>query len=110
MQGVNELKNIKHIGAGNKISIALSNSREVFTWGMCYKGSNIEIVKEPIKVENLSNIISVEAYGDNFYALEDTGSVYVWGKGYEIPTKIESEIKYVEISGKLLLRRKWTCI
>lgn len=110
MQGTNELKNIKKIGAGNKISIALSRDGEVYIWGRCYKASNIETIKEPTKQDSLSNIISVEAYGDNFYALDSEGNVYVWGRGYSNPTKIESDIKYVEISGKILLRREWTCI
>ena len=106
MQGTNEFKNIKQIGAGNKISIALSNSGEVYTWGII--GTQTE--KEPRKEEKLSNIKKVDAYGNNFYAIDEEGNAYIWGKGYNEPTKIETDIKYVDITSKLLLRRKWASI
>lgn len=95
--------NIIDIGAGNKISIALDQNGEVYIWGNCYNGISTNTIKEPTKEEKLSDIIAVDAKGENFYAIDRSGNAYVWGKGYEEPTKIESSIKYIDVSGKLLL-------
>lgn len=100
---IGELKNIVDIGAGNKISIAVNEAGEVFTWGKCYEGNTEKIIKEPKKEESLTDVISVDANGENFYAVDRSGNAYIWGKGYNKPTKIESQIKYIDISGKLLL-------
>lgn len=110
MQGEDEFKNIKQIGAGNKASIALSQAGEVYTWGICYTNAVAKNIKEPKKEENLTNIKAVEAYGNNFYAIDKNGKAYIWGKGYSEPTQIETDIKYVGITSKLLLRRKWISI
>jgi len=95
MQGLNEFKNIMDIGAGNTSRIALSKNGEVYIWGT-YKrnkeetkedeNGNIiitttevsETIKEPGKVEGLENIISVDSFGENFYAVtENRRSIYM---------------------------------
>ena len=103
MVGVEQFKNIIDIGAGNKISIALNQNGEVYTWGNCYNGESINKINEPYKEETLSDIIAVDAKEDNFYGVDRSGNAYIWGKGYNEPTKIDSTIKYIDISGKILL-------
>ena len=100
---VEQMKDIVDIGAGNKISIALNKDGNVYTWGNCYSNQTAVTVKEPKKEELLSNIRAVEAYGENFYAVGTNGILYTWGKGYLEPTRVESNIKYIDVKGKLLL-------
>ena len=94
------------VSAGEQYSVAVAKSGKVYTWGII--GTQTE--KEPRKEEKLSNIKKVDAYGNNFYAIDEEGKAYIWGKGYNEPTKIETDIKYVDITSKLLLRRKWASI
>lgn len=90
-----ELKNIVDIGAGNKISIALSDSGKVYTWSSANK--------EPKLEENLSNIIKVDAYEDKFLAIDNEGKAYVWNIGNASINKLESDIKYIDVDGEWLL-------
>lgn len=121
MMGGNELENIVDIGAGNKISIALDNLGKVYTWGVIKsvnkttstneqtgetteKSENIvEKIEEPTEVTSLPNVIAVDAFGDNFYAVDSDGFAYIWGKGYSEPTKIDTKYKMADVDGKLLL-------
>lgn len=100
---VEKMKDIVDIGAGNKMSIALDKDGNVYTWGICYYNQTSSVVKEPKKEELLSNIRAVDTYGENFYAVGENGILYIWGKGYAEPTRVESNIKYIDIEGKLLL-------
>ena len=114
------LKDITKIGAGAEAAIALGNDGQVYTWGLCYKSEKkivqdkdgqeieetIEVAEEKDRaavVEGLSDIIEVSAKGDNFYAVDINGNAYIWGKGYEKPTKIETSLKIADVNGELLL-------
>lgn len=115
------LENIVDIGAGNKISIALDNSGKVYTWGNIKYTTKIsstneqtgeitetyedkeEKIEEPTEVVSLNNVIAIDAFGDNFYAVDSDGFAYVWGKGYSKPTKIDSKYKMADVDGELLL-------
>lgn len=117
----NELENIVDIGAGNKIMIALSHSGKVYTWGNIKSvtkttetneqtGDVTEIlndteekVEEPTEVTAFSNVIAVDSFGDNFYAVDSDGFAYIWGKGYTEPTKIDTKYKMADVDGRLLL-------
>lgn len=121
MIGENELENIIDIGAGNKIMIALDNTGKVYTWGNIKSvnketeaneqtGEIIENLKdieekiqEPKEATSLRGVIAVDAFGDNFYAVDSDGFAYIWGKGYEEPTKIDTKYKMVDVDGRLLL-------
>lgn len=104
----NELNNIVDIGAGNKISIALSKEGKVYTWGA---DKNISEVLDIISVQDTdTKIVAIDANGNNFYALDNKGAAYIWGQGYNEPEKIQTDIKYIDVDGKLLLRRKWISI
>ncbi|MCI8621397.1 MAG: hypothetical protein HFJ50_06730 [Clostridia bacterium] len=88
-------------------NIALSKNGEVYTWGAyTYEndlGKDItENRNEPVK-ENLANISRISVFENNFYAIDKEGNLFVWGKGYKEPTKLETKVKIADIDGKLLL-------
>ncbi len=91
------------IGAGDESRIALTENGEVYTWGKYYTVGNISGNREKPVKESLTNIKQVDCVETNFYALDKDGNVYIWGNGYTEPTKIETNVKIAEISGKLLL-------
>lgn len=116
----NEFKDIRDIGAGTANRIALDKNGEVYIWGAYKKnkeenetdseGNAItkvtevsEIIKEPTKVEGLENIITIDAYEENFYAVAEDGTAYIWGKGYTKPTKVDTDVKIADVDGNLLL-------
>ena len=117
------LENIVDIAAGENSAVAVNSLGEVYTWGL-----NLGQVEEQIeqeteegietitqivdytenqltatKVEGLTNIVQVESYKNNFYAVDLSGNLYIWGKGYISPTKIETEVEVADVSGDILL-------
>lgn len=127
----NEFENIVDIGAGNKIMIALDDDGKVYTWGSGAgitealpstgtgtgtgagtsagtgennaEASTPEAKEEPSEVLGLANVVAIDAFGDNFYAVDSDGFAYIWGKEYAGPTKIDTKYKMVDVDGKLLL-------
>lgn len=41
--------------------------------------------------------------GNNFYAVNTAGEVFVWGSGYKGPSKINTKVRIVDVSGEILL-------
>ena len=102
------LEDIIDIGAGEASSIAVNKAGEVYTWGEQYsfnaKGQVVVTkLEKATKVDNLSNIKHVDCYGNNFYALDNDGKVYVWGKNYIQMVELTTASKIEEIDGTLLL-------
>ncbi|MBO5478752.1 MAG: cadherin-like beta sandwich domain-containing protein [Clostridia bacterium] len=96
MQNGQELQNVKDIGAGNSIAIAVTNEGKVYTWGANRQVATLK--------EDISDIVKVEAYEGTFYAISIEGKVYTWNKENETVTQIENEGKeIVEVSGKIML-------
>lgn len=106
-----ELGNIKDIDARENQVIAVSNTGEVYTWGLLtrhYTENQVDKQTEEIKVyaskvNELQNIIRVSTYKGNFFAIDDNGKVFVWGKDYKQITKLNIEEPILEVSGDILL-------
>ena len=91
-----ELKDIIEIEAGESSAIAVDKYGNVYTWGLnSYIKNTVneetgattsavvnDILTTAIKVEGLQNIVKVESYNNNFYAIDSTGNLYAWGKDY----------------------------
>ncbi|MDE5831050.1 MAG: hypothetical protein K2H53_05460 [Clostridia bacterium] len=58
---------------------------------------------------SISQVISVDAYKDSFYAVDENGIAYTWKVG-GTPTKIDITQKIIKVDGTLLLRRRWKSI
>ncbi len=102
-----KMQDIAEIGVGDSNCIAVNRSGEVYTWGL-YTYINEEGKKATenrivaVK-EGLTKIKKVDAYKNNFYAIDEEGKVYIWGEGYSEPTIIDTDNVIVDISGDLLL-------
>ena len=98
-----DLENIIQIDAEGNSIIALNSNKEVYTWGLCYKEGTAKNINIATKVEGLANIIDVTAKANNYYALDEQGIVYAWGKDYTQITTLQTNNKFVNIDGNLLL-------
>lgn len=106
------LSNIIHIGAGDSAAIAVNDKGEVFTWG---KGLDETVADDEQgtvtkidrlvakKVDGLADIIQVDCFGNNFYAVDKFGKVYIWGDGYVAPTAVATNVGIIDVEGDLLL-------
>lgn len=77
-------KNVVQIGAGEYISIALTEEGEVYTWGhgdYGALGSNIKKAKVPVQKLNFNNlkITMIGAAYEGGYAIDEKGNVWGWG-------------------------------
>ena len=118
-----ELENIIDIGASGEQAIAVSKTGEVYIWGVSTKHET-EMKEDPktheiiqidksqeetklyaTKVDGLNGIIKVSTYKGNFFAINNEGEVYAWGKDYKEITKLVMKEPVVEMSGDLLLGR-----
>ena len=62
-----------------------------------------ENILKATKVANLSNIEYVNAYKNNFYAINNNGELFVWGENYKEITKIDTAVAISKIDNELLL-------
>ena len=107
-EDLQQLTDVVDIAAGDNNAIALNKNGEVYTWGiydyldetgMAQSKDILTATKE----ETLSNIVKVNCYKNNFYAVDSNGVAYIWGEGYANPTKINTAVGIVNVSGNLLL-------
>ena len=85
------LTNVLRISAGASHMLAVTNSGEVYAWGLGTSGQlgqgNTNSYSYAVKVldengvEYLNNIIDVNAGANHSLALDKDGNVYAWGKG-----------------------------
>ncbi|MDR3599321.1 MAG: cell wall-binding repeat-containing protein [Desulfosporosinus sp.] len=77
------------IETGDQLWYALDSSGQVWAWEFGYFGANDWIKTTPVKVSNLSNIVSIVGRGEDYstdcynsgYALDSSGRVWSWGDG-----------------------------
>ena len=118
-----ELNNIVHIDANKNMAIALDSNGNVYVWGEISKlveqevevqnGEEIstEIVRkleiESMQtarlVDGLSNIIKVSIYDGNFYALDNSGKLYTFGKDYVGISELDTNVSIADMSADALL-------
>ncbi len=96
------------VAAGNGHAIALTNNKEVYAWGYNYygqvgNGTKTNVIN-PIKIEDLTNIVQIDAYKYMSIALNSDGEVYVWGQGYGTkPRKLNLSRKVIDVAGNIIL-------
>lgn len=85
--GYGYLTDIKHIACGNKVSMAIDNSGNLYTWGLNNYGqlgiNNRVNQTLPVKNTYLTNVRKITSGNKTGYALTDDGKVYGFGyNGY----------------------------
>ena len=112
-----ELKDFVEIEAGDSSSIAVDKYGNVYTWGVnsYLKNTTNEetgvttssLVTENLlnatKVNDLNDIVKVETYGNNFYAIDITGNLYAWGKDYSQITSLPLSEPVIDIAQDIVL-------
>jgi alpha-tubulin suppressor-like RCC1 family protein len=80
------LAGIKSIAAGNSYTLALTESGEVYAWGLNDSGrlglGDTENRLTPTKVPGLTKVKAIAAGGGHALALTESGEVYAWGLNY----------------------------
>lgn len=80
---------------------ALTSEGDVYAWGRNRgrlidpkkRGEDSEVFPEPVKLQGLSDIISIDAANGRAFAVNDDGQLFVWGLGrykYEVEDYIPS--------------------
>ena len=78
-----ELSNIKAVSAGNTFAYAITNSNEVYAWGLNASGQlgvGDTTLRTTATKTQFANIVQIEGGGNHAVALDSTGAV--WGVGY----------------------------
>ena len=81
------LKKIIGLAAGDHHSLALLEDGIVIAWGanihgQLGNGTWINYSSDPVKVENLTKIVSIAAGGEHSIALRSDGTVWTWGRNH----------------------------
>ncbi len=78
---VGKVKNSYNYDNGSRYII--NNEGDVYAWGKNYGqlgiNSTSSYQENPIKINELSNIVKIEENEENYYAITENGEVYVWG-------------------------------
>ena len=78
---VGKVKNSYNYNIGS--CYIINNEGDVYAWGVNDDGQlgigNTDYQRDPIKINELSNIVKIEENGENYYAITENGEVYVWG-------------------------------
>jgi regulator of chromosome condensation len=97
VEGLPKDDKIVKLAASDNLSVVLLESGEVWAWGTFRNNEgilgfskDIKIQKEPIRINELENIVSIVAGKDHILALDNKGLVYAWGNGqqYQLGRKI----------------------
>jgi alpha-tubulin suppressor-like RCC1 family protein len=74
---------IMEVRVGNNHVLVRTNTWEIFSWGLNSNGqvgiNSLVDVWSPRKVTSLSNITGIAAMGQNSFAVDMYGNLYVWG-------------------------------
>lgn len=84
---INNLAGIKGSSSGGQHTLALTNSGEVYSWGLNSYGqlgigSSVYNQLTPLKIQNLTNVVSIDAGSAHSIALKSDGTVWTWGANY----------------------------
>ncbi|MFT9850458.1 RCC1 domain-containing protein [Aneurinibacillus sp. REN35] len=82
---INNLSHIQDITIDEKSGLALDEEGKVWTWGLGQQGSSTErpnniIGSTPVQVNNLTNIKSIYAKSESYFAIGIDGSISTWGE------------------------------
>ena len=86
---IESLCGVQHIAAGTEHAVAVTTSRDVYTWGsvpLCghgkekpLLGSCADFIHSPIRVKSLSSIVQVSCGKYNTIVLDTKGQLHAWG-------------------------------
>lgn len=81
---------ITRIGAGDSISVAVTDTGKVFSWGTfrCADGilgytNKIRVQPRPALMGSIKNVTDISVGNDHVLAVSSSGSVYAWGNGQQ---------------------------
>lgn len=97
---VQGLESIKHISAGYRHSMALSNKGTLFSWGHNLNGElgigDIGNTPEPVKTKDIPNIDKIDAGHDYSIASDTSGNIWGWGdNNYSVIGEKKEEQKHI---------------
>ena len=100
----NELIKIKKIACGGSHSLALTFSKDLFTWGYGEEGQlglgdTIKCVKTPQRINFIGKRLIVKVYSgySHSMAISEDGNVFIWGSGEHSQYSISRNWKPVMI-------------
>lgn len=81
---VSSISDVLEIAAGSHHAVVLRSDRTVWTWGgnelgQLGIGSTTAFTNEPVQVPGLSNVVSIQAHGEQSFATLADGTVWGWG-------------------------------
>ena len=84
---VSNLSNIVAIAGGTSNGYALDSFGHVWAWGEGVfgelgNGTTTKVQSTPVQVSSLSNIIAIAGGLNTGYALDSSGHIWAWGRGY----------------------------
>ncbi len=111
------LQKVIGLAAGDHHSLALIEDGTVIAWGSNIHGQLgnrtwIKYSSDPIKVENLTKIVSIATGGEHSIALRSDGTVWTWGRNHacqlgngqkldqNLPTQVFGLPKIISIEGE----------